>query len=75
MWPEVVALQVEPARWTGGRDGALSAPRGPHLVEEKGVSPGVARSSSPGAVCASDVGPSLMFSQPSEGESKGSSCF
>ena len=57
VWPEVVAFQVEAARGTGGLDGAVSAPWGHHVVEEKGVSPGVAHSSSPCAVWPQVSGP------------------
>ena len=57
VWPEVVAFQVEVARGTGGLDGAVSASWSHHVVEEKGVSPGVACSSSPCAVWPQVSGP------------------
>ena len=57
VWPEGVAFQVDAARGTGGLVGAVSAPWGHHVLEEKGVSPGVARSSSPCAVWPRGSGP------------------
>ena len=57
VWPEGVAFQAEAARGTGGLVGAVSAPWGHHVLEEKGVSPGVARSSSPCAVWPRGSGP------------------